>query len=265
MRQRLISQKPATDLPELFAAYRARQPEGEVKGKSWYTITNLSKDETEVFIYDEIGFWGVTAADFIKDIRDISTPKITLRINSPGGDVFDGVAIYNAIRRQDAEVNVFIDGLAASAASFIAMAGDTVTMSPKSQMMIHDAWGLVIGPADDMRKMADMLDKTSDNIASIYADRAGGTVEEWRGKMRDESWFSDQEAVDAGLADRIDGEKMPEKMPKKMSMKNEAEEPPQSEPEPEPDEEPEPEAVDFGKVFEDIAEEEQDALFEAVA
>lgn len=206
MEQRFTSLQPAADLPKLLAALKAREPmEGPQGDRGWYSIKNVSDTETEVFIYDEIGFWGVTASDFVRELADIRANKITLRINSPGGDVFDGIAIYNALKRHQAEVSVFIDGIAASAASFIAMAGDTVTMMPHSQMMIHEAHGLVIGPADDMRKMADILDKSSDNIASIYVEKAGGTTAEWRERMRDETWFSDQEAVDLGLADGIEG------------------------------------------------------------
>lgn len=258
MTYRFISQKPNTALPELFAAFRAQHPEG-VTGKSWYSIKNIGRDEAEVFIYDEIGGWGISASEFMNDFSAIKAKSINLRINSPGGDVFDGVAIYNAIRRQDATVNVYVDGLAASAASFIAMAGDTVTMSPKSQMMIHDAWGLVVGPADDMRKMADMLDKTSDNIASIYADRAGGTVAEWRARMREETWLSDAEAVAVGLADGIDG------MDVEDLVKAQADPEPKLEPEeePAPEGEPEPVAINFKELFNDHVEQEVDALFAA--
>jgi ATP-dependent protease ClpP protease subunit len=263
MEKRFQSMAPTADLPQLLALFAARRPQEGQEGKGWYRIVNVSQSEAEVFIYDEIGFWGVTAGDFINELRDIKASKITLRINSPGGDVFDGIAIYNAISRHPAFVDVFIDGIAASAASFIAMAGDTVTMSPHSQMMIHEAAGLVIGPADDMRKMADILDKSSDNIAAIYAGRAGGAVEDWRAAMKAETWFSDQEAVDAGLADGIDGvdaEDMPEKMPKKMANTIGPEDP-KPEPEPEPEPEPQPEPVDFKKLTEQIIEEAEESLY----
>ena len=207
MEQRFTSIRPAVDLPQLLALFEARKPaEGTQGDRSWYSIRDVSETETEIFIYDYIGEFGITANDFVRELADIRASKISLRINSPGGNVFDGLAIYNACKRHRAEMSVYIDGVAASAASFIAMAGDTVTMMPHSQMMIHEAHGLVIGPADDMRQMADFLDKSSDNIAGIYAEKAGGTVEEWRDRMRDETWFSDQEAVDLGLADGIEGE-----------------------------------------------------------
>lgn len=178
---------------------------------TWYNIKNISTDTTEIWIYDEIGYWGITAADFAGELKNIHTQNIQLRISSPGGDVFDGLAILNSIRQHSAHVDVIIDGIAASAASFIAMAGDTIKMSPQSMMMIHDASGLVIGNSRDMQEMADMLEKTSDNIAAVYAQRAGGTVEEWRAAMRAETWYSDQEAVDAGLADEVVGTDADEK------------------------------------------------------
>ena len=213
MLKHFTSLNPIQDLPQLLAVLGAKRDQGPGRrpgtstgGKGWYTIRNAHEDEAEIYIYDEIGYWGVTANDFIGDLRDIKAGKIALHINSPGGDVFDGIAIYNALRRHKADITVWIDGIAASAASFIAMAGDEVVMSPHSQMMIHEASGLVIGAADDMRKMAEILDKSSDNIASIYAKRAGDDVAEWRQRMKDESWFSDIEAVEAGLADRVDGE-----------------------------------------------------------
>jgi ClpP class serine protease len=115
--------------------------------------------------------------------------------------VFDGLAIYNALRSHPAQVTVTVDGLAASIASVIAMAGDRVVMNRGAMMMIHDASSLSVGNAQEMRATADLLDKASDNIASIYADRAGGTPEEWRGQMRAETWYLAAEAVDVGLAD----------------------------------------------------------------
>lgn len=175
----------------------------------WYRVTNKSSDVTLVDIYDEIGWFGVTAADFVKDLRGITTPQIELHINSPGGDVFDAVAIYTSLRQHDAQVHVVIDSLAASAASFIAMAGDRITATANAMLMIHDAMGLVIGNAVDMRAMAELLDKHSDNIASIYAARAGGDVAEWRGRMADEAWYNAEEAKAVGLVDEVEGEGQP--------------------------------------------------------
>lgn len=173
--------------------------------RPWYRINNaLDGDRTLIDIYAEIGMWGVTAADFIDDLRSVTTPTIELHINSPGGDVYDGIAIYSALVDHPATVDAHVDALAASAASFIAQAGDHVTMGRNAEMMIHDAWGLCVGNADDMRVMAEMLDKASDNIASIYSARAGnGGTKTWRGRMSEETWYSATEAVEVHLADSV--------------------------------------------------------------
>lgn len=175
-----------------------------------YKIRNSAEDSsvTEILLYDEVGGWfGVMASDFVKDLQDVDTAEIHLRINSPGGDVFDGIAIMNALKRHKAKVTTFVDGIAASAASFIAMSGDEIVMSRNAEMMIHDAWGLAVGNAADMRDLAARLDASSENIASIYADRAGGTTKQWRTAMEAETWYSDKEAVSAGLADRVETNK----------------------------------------------------------
>lgn len=174
-----------------------------VQGRAdWYRIENKA-ETAEVYIYDEIGYFGVTANDFVRDLRNISSDKINLHLNTPGGDVFDGIAIFNALKAHKATVNVVVDGLAASAGSFIAMAGDRIAMAPHSKMMIHEAFGLAIGNAEDMAKMAERLDATSENIAAIYAERAGKDAKHWRALMKAETWFTDQEAVTAGLADEV--------------------------------------------------------------
>lgn len=167
---------------------------------------------TEILLYDEIGEdpWfgtGVSAKTFTQDIAAVETPEIHLRINSPGGDVFEGITMLNALRRSEAKVTVFVDGLAASAASLVAMGGNQVVMSRNSEMMIHDPWAVAIGNADEMQKMADDLNRASDNLASAYADRAGGNIKQWRQAMTAETWYSDKEAVAAGLADRVEPSK----------------------------------------------------------
>jgi ATP-dependent protease ClpP protease subunit len=169
----------------------------------WYRISNAAGDggPAEVVIYDEIGYWGVTAASFMDELRAITADKIDLRLNSPGGDVFDGIAIHNVLRSHAATVTTYVDSLAASIASVIALAGDRVVMQPHSQMMIHDAWGLTVGNADDMRDMASLLDRQSNNVAGIYAEKAGGTEASWREAMKAETWYTADEAVAAGLAD----------------------------------------------------------------
>ncbi|QIP87628.1 hypothetical protein GLX30_30410 [Streptomyces sp. Tu 2975] len=172
-------------------------------GRDWYRITN-NAGSVVVDIFDEIGYWGVTAADFQRELAAVTAADITVNLNSPGGEIFEGIAIYNALRSHPANITIRVAGLAASIASVIAQAGDRVVMQPHSQMMIHDGSGLAIGNAQDMRDMADLLDRQSNNIAAVYAERAGGIVEEWRARMLAETWYSADEAVAAGLADEVD-------------------------------------------------------------
>lgn len=151
------------------------------------------------------GYWGgIDAADMVPAIRAIDADTLNVYVNSPGGNVYDGIAIRNALRNHPARVVVTVDGLAASAASFIALAGAEVVMSENAELMIHDAWGLSIGNAEDMRTAADDLDRISDNIAAMYAAKAGGDPADWRALMKAETWYSADEAVAAGLADRTD-------------------------------------------------------------
>lgn len=201
MKRNHLTPKPVN--LEAPAPVQARRPVAKNKDRSWFKIENKKNDEADVYIYDEIGFWGTTAADFASQLRDLDVGHITLHLNSPGGDVFDGVAIYNTLVNHKADVSVFVDGLAASAASFIAQAGDEVVMGKGSTMMIHDASGMAWGNAEEMRQTADILDRVSDTIAGFYADRTGGTVDEWRGLMQAETWYNADEAVEAGLADRV--------------------------------------------------------------
>jgi ATP-dependent protease ClpP protease subunit len=169
----------------------------------WYRLKNAD-DRAEIMIYGPIDDWdGVSAAAFVRDLKAITAKSIDLHINSPGGLVFDAIAIHAALKNHPATIDVTVDGIAASAASFVAMAGDTVTIEKPAKMMIHDASGLVWGNAADMRTMADLLDELSDTIAGIYADRAGGKVADWRAVMQAEKWYSAHEAVAAGLADRV--------------------------------------------------------------
>lgn len=173
----------------------------------WFRISNAAAERAEVFIYGAIGSdWDpedVTAAAFVQQLRGITAKSIDLHINSPGGLVFDGIAIHAALRNHPAAVTAYVDGIAASAASFVAMAADEVVIEKPAKMMIHDAGGLVIGNAADMREMADLLDDLSDTIAEMYADRAGGSVASWRAAMQATTWYGSAEAVKVGLADRV--------------------------------------------------------------
>ncbi|MFF6781437.1 head maturation protease, ClpP-related [Streptomyces sp. NPDC012510] len=179
-------------------------PDGE---QTWYRITN-SLDEGgtpvgSISIYGDIGSWGITAASFVEELKAIDASELRVNISSPGGEVFDGLAIHNALRSHRATVMVQVDSLAASIASVIAMAGDRIVMSPHSQMMIHDAQGVACGSPEEMREYADFLDRQSENIAAVYAERAGGTKLQWRKRMQAETWYFADEAVAAGLADEV--------------------------------------------------------------
>lgn len=170
----------------------------------WYKIKNQADDgPTKLFIYDEIGYFGVGANDLVRDLEDVRGP-IEVHVNSPGGEVWDGITIYNALLGRK-DVTVVIDGLAASAASFIAQAATRgkLAIAKTADMMIHDGHSMAIGNAADLRDLADRLDRASDKIAGIYATRTGKSVEYWREAMRAETWYSGQEAVDAGLADFV--------------------------------------------------------------
>lgn len=159
-------------------------------------------DEATVYIYDVIDSWfGVDAQEFVREIAALDVSTIHVRINSPGGSVFDGMAIYNALRRHPAEVVTHVDGLAASAASVIALAGDRVLMGTGSFLMIHNAWGIAIGDANTMREMADTLEKINESIVGIYGRRTGLKVDELRTMMDEETWLDADEAVEQGFAD----------------------------------------------------------------
>lgn len=193
------------DLDQTIEKLRRMRARPEAAERDWYHVNAKTGDQrrAEVHIYDDIGWMGTSAKDLARELKTLDVDEIELHLNSPGGDAWDGIAIYNTLRDHKASVSVVVDGVAASAASVIAMAGDTVRMNRGAQLMIHDAWGLVIGNADDMTEAAAMFDKISDGMAEIYASRAGGTVAEWREAMAAESWYTAAEAVDAGLADEL--------------------------------------------------------------
>jgi ATP-dependent protease ClpP protease subunit len=173
--------------------------------RKWFRIENKA-GVADIYLYGEVGYFGVTAADFCEELRQVKASTINLHINSPGGQVHEGVAIYGALREHHATINVTIDGMAASAASFIACAGDRITIMRYAQMMIHEAWSDAYGNAEQLRKQADLLERTSATIAAIYSQRAGGDAETWRGLMKAETWFNADEAVQFGLADDIGGD-----------------------------------------------------------
>lgn len=180
-------------------AYRA-----PTRAQGWYSIRNAA-DVATIKIYNDIGGDpnGLTAQAFEQELSNLKASRIDLRLNSRGGDVFDGIAIHGALARHPAYVHVTVDGVAASIASVIAMAGDRITMARGSMLMMHEGFTAMVGNAEVMTKTAKLLNTTSDQIAGFYAARAGGSVAEWRMRMKAETWYSAEEAVAAGLADDV--------------------------------------------------------------
>jgi ATP-dependent protease ClpP protease subunit len=197
---------------------------GQDKTRQWYKITGPgpallggavnpalkgggTPKRATVHIYDEIGmsiFGGVDAAELVAEIEALDVDELDVRINSPGGYAFDGLNIANAILRHKAKTTTYIDGLAASAASIVALAGESVVMSKYGQMMLHNAHAVIMGGAQDLRDAAKVLDKLNESIATFYADRAGGDAAAWAKAMSRETWYNADEALTSGLATEID-------------------------------------------------------------
>lgn len=160
-------------------------------------------DVTEIELYDEIGFWGVSAKEFGQKLRAVSGGVIHLKINSPGGDVFDGIAMYNDLVNHPAKVHVEVTGFAASAASLIAMAGDEISIADNAFFMIHNAWTLAIGDRNAIGEVADVLEQIDGALALTYAKRTGIDIDEIAQMMDAETWLSGADAVDQGFADNV--------------------------------------------------------------
>ena len=173
---------------------------------NWYNIKNVAEGNiTEVMIYDEIGMYGVDAKSFVDDIKNLpKDTSVLLRINSPGGSVIDGLAIYDAVNRLPQKVSSLIEGIAASMASVIALAADEVIMSENSLYMIHNVWGGEVGDSDDLRKAADLMDKMGERLVNIYVSKSGQTEEQIRAWMGEETWFDSFEAIEAGFINSIE-------------------------------------------------------------
>lgn len=172
--------------------------------KNWYQIKAQMNSAAEIFLYDEIGAFGISAKNFIDELNALGEIKnLTVRINSIGGDIFDGFAIYNVLARHPAEVTVWVDGIAASIASVIAMAGNKVIMPDNAFMMIHRSWGAVVGNAEDMREWAEIMEKFDKSIILAYQKKSPRSAEEIEQLMREESWLTAAEAKEWGFADEI--------------------------------------------------------------
>jgi len=170
-------------------------------------FVNRGAKTGEIWLYDQVGegfFGGMSAKTFNDELNKLGkVDTINLRINSPGGSVFDGVAIYNTLKRHPARLEVDVDGIAASIASVIAMAGDEIRMAANSMMMIHDPYGMSMGNSDEMRKTADLLDQIKGTIVDTYAKRTGETDSTIASMMTNETWMTADEAKRYGFADVI--------------------------------------------------------------
>jgi ATP-dependent protease ClpP protease subunit len=164
-------------------------------------------DETRLYVHRMIGGWRSDSSAFVQAVHALRTDKIHLHVNSPGGIVFDAVAMFEALRTHPARKIVHVDGLAASAASMLAMVGDEIEIARGARMMVHDAQGGAWGSPADLLAAAELVDGVSEDLAAIYAERAGGTARGWRTQMKATTWYSADEAVAAGLADRVVGGK----------------------------------------------------------
>lgn len=175
--------------------------------KRWNSGLKAQEDDASISIYEFIGDdgmgGGVTVSRIAGALRRIGSRDVTVNINSPGGDIFEAAAIYNLLRDHPKQVNVRVLGVAASAASVIAMAGDTIEIGLTAWLMVHNIWVIAMGNKNDLRKIADQLEPFDDTFAALYAARTGIPKAEIAALMDAETWFSGQEAVDAGFADAL--------------------------------------------------------------
>jgi ATP-dependent protease ClpP protease subunit len=197
-------------------------------------VASAADDVAHLYLYGSIGGWfGKSSEDVIAELRAIKSPKLRVHINSKGGDVFEGLAIYNTLREFPGQVETRVESLAASIASIIALAGEPVTMHAASMMMIHDPLAVAYGHADDMRKMARLLDKAAGVLTDVYVKKSGLPRTMIRDWMLEERWFTPVEARDAKLVTNVLDEPEREPVPDPGPAPN-------PEPTPEPDPEPQP-------------------------
>ena len=178
--------------------------------KKGFQFHNRGNQKAEVYIYDDIGegwFGGISSKDFADELKKLGdVTEINVRINSQGGSVFDGVAIYNTLLNHPAKITVDIDSAALSIASVIAMAGDTINMASNALFMIHEPHGVFSGNADELRKNADLLDMVGDQIIDTYHKNRSIEAGKLRAWLQAETWFTAAEALAAGFVDKVTGE-----------------------------------------------------------
>jgi len=172
--------------------------------RNWYDIqSKKSTKAVDIYIFDEIGAFGMNAQSFIEEIKEYKNSSINLHINCVGGDVFDGMAIYNVLKKRTAETTVYIEGIAASMGSVIALAADNVVMAENSLFMIHNAWGGAMGESKELKKTANLLEKISNEIADIYIKKTNLPYDKVKEMMDEETWLNADEALELGFIDSI--------------------------------------------------------------
>lgn len=183
---------------------KARIESGGPRLLSPAPVFNKAEDEATVYLYDVIdSWWGIDSGQFVKDLNAITAKTIHLRINSPGGSVFDAEAIQTALQQHKARVVAHIDGMAASAATYVALAADEVEMSDGAMFMIHNAWTFAFGNASELVDTAALLEKIDANLLRDYQAKTGASAEQIKQWMDAETWFNAEEALTNGFVDRI--------------------------------------------------------------
>lgn len=179
----------------------------QIKTRTIKAADEKSKDKVvaDVDLLDEIGYWGITGKDFLTELRSKAkdADEINLSINSPGGSVFDGLAMFNGLTSLNKPINVKVLGIAASAASLVAMAGTHISMPENTFMMIHNPWGVAVGNADEMRDTADILDKIGNSLLATYVKRTGAKEEDVRAWLATDTYMTAKEAKERGFADEV--------------------------------------------------------------
>lgn len=190
-----------TDHFNIFAKCTA-PPDGFRK----YEIKAVDEETTDVLLYGIVAWWDLDSAQFAEDLMRITTPRVNLRINSPGGNVFDGIGMYNSIKAHPAHFTSTIESSALSIMSVVALASDVVKIAKNAFMMVHEPWSIIAANAKEHRKEADVLDKLSVGMIGTYVEKTGKPSNEIKSWMEEETWFNAQEAKSAGFVDEIIGE-----------------------------------------------------------
>jgi len=177
--------------------------ENTLVAATWYNLKALAEGVMEINIFDEIGWMGVEASQFIREIQNADPDRIVMRVNSPGGDVFEGLAIYNFLNELDASIEVKVEGIAASIASIIIQAGDIITIPENAFIMVHEPMVGSYGNRAQLRKAAETLDKITASMNGIYQKATGLNADEVSDIMENETWLNGDEAVDKGFATNV--------------------------------------------------------------